>query len=250
MRAILTYHSLDDSGSPISVSPVAFREHCEELARGSIRVLTLDALLRAPVAEQAVALTFDDGFTNFLEHAAPLLNAHAFPYTMFIATRHVGGRNNWGGRTQAGIPDLPLLSWDKLATLARDGMEIGAHTRTHPDLTRCDASRLADELQGGVNDTEKYLGVRPSAFAYPYGAYNSTVRSAAQNIFAYSCTTRMGILGARDDVAALPRVDMYYLRAPGALKSFGDASFAATVWARAQARRLRTLVQRSDGRVA
>ena len=43
MRAILTYHSIDESGSPISVDPDAFRRHVRWLASGRVRVTTPDA---------------------------------------------------------------------------------------------------------------------------------------------------------------------------------------------------------------
>ena len=65
MRAILTYHSIDPSGSPISVSPAAFRRHIEWLASGRVRVVRLEELMRLPAGEDAVALTFDDGFAKF-----------------------------------------------------------------------------------------------------------------------------------------------------------------------------------------
>ncbi len=250
MRAILTYHSIDETGSPISVAPQVFQRHCEFLAQGGVRVLSLDALLSAPPSEPAVALTFDDGFVNFLSHAAPVLSASGLPYTIFVATNHVGGRNNWGGRTQPGIPDLPLMSWSDLAALAGHGMSVGAHTRSHPDLTTLNDASLMDELAGSADDVEQHLGIRPLSFAYPFGAWNARVRRATGSVFTYSCTTRMGVLGAHDDAAALPRVDMYYLRTEHALETFGQPSFSAKVWAREQGRRLRTLVQRTRRTVA
>ena len=98
MRAILTYHSIDASASPISVSKEVFASHVEWLATGRVRVTTVDELLRLPDSADAVALTFDDGFENFGEIAAPALARHALPSTLFIVSDYVGRTNAWGGR--------------------------------------------------------------------------------------------------------------------------------------------------------
>jgi peptidoglycan/xylan/chitin deacetylase (PgdA/CDA1 family) len=72
MRAILTYHSIDDSGSPISVAPEEFRAHVRWLGSGAVRVVPLAKLVTLPPDDDAVALTFDDAFENFSTIAAPL----------------------------------------------------------------------------------------------------------------------------------------------------------------------------------
>jgi hypothetical protein len=62
VKATLTYHSIDDSGSPISVSSGVFSAHLRWLANPKVRVLSLDALASHPDdAEDAVAVN-DDGF--------------------------------------------------------------------------------------------------------------------------------------------------------------------------------------------
>src|SRR5919108_6678992 len=83
MRAIVTYHSIDPSGSAISVSREVFREHIAWMVRSHVRILPLGELLALPAADStdAIAITFDDGFANFLE-AAELLIAHELPVTL------------------------------------------------------------------------------------------------------------------------------------------------------------------------
>src|SRR5262245_46283197 len=117
MRAILTYHSIDDSGSPISVRPDAFERHVEWLASGLVRVTTMERLLEVPASEHAVAITFDDGFENFRDVAAPRLLAHGFPVTLFVVSGRIGRTNSWGGCREPGIPELPLLDWPALRRL-------------------------------------------------------------------------------------------------------------------------------------
>src|SRR5581483_6893264 len=76
MRAILTYHSIDESGSVISVGRETFAAQAAWLASGRVRVTTVDELLALPPDADAVALTFDDGFQNFADTAVPVLERH------------------------------------------------------------------------------------------------------------------------------------------------------------------------------
>jgi peptidoglycan/xylan/chitin deacetylase (PgdA/CDA1 family) len=243
MRAILTYHSIDESGSPISVSREAFRAHVRWLASGVVRVLPIAELVAGDDEGDAVAITFDDGFQNFADEAAPLLRDAALPSTVFVVPEHVGGENDWGGRHAPGIPALPLMRWATLGTVASQGITLGAHTRRHRDLTQVRGASLEDEVAGCVERMAAELGTRPSAFAYPYGAVDDISATVVRDVFAHACTTEMRALRSGDDRALLPRLDMFYFRAPGQLESWGSAAFRGRLWLRAQGRRVKRLVQ-------
>lgn len=243
MRAILTYHSIDESGSPISVSREAFRAHVRWLASGVVRVLPIAELVDGADEGDAVAITFDDGFQNFADEAAPLLRDAALPSTVFVVPEHVGGENDWGGRHTPGIPALPLMQWATLGTVATQGVTLGAHTRRHRDLTQVRGASLEDEVAGCVERMAAELGTRPSAFAYPYGAVDDTAATVVRDVFTHACTTELRALRSDDDRALLPRLDMCYFREPGQLESWGSAAFRGRLWLRAQGRRVRRLVQ-------
>lgn len=238
MKAILTYHSIDDSGSPISIDAPAFRRHIAWLASGAVRVVSIDALMALPADADAVALTFDDGFVNFADVAAPLLVEHRLPATLFVVTGHVGGTNAWRGSCAAGIPTMPLLDWSTLGSLAEEGITIGAHTRTHPNLATLDPSQLADEIGGSADDLERELGRRPSLFAYPYGAVpGAAARAAAQ--YRWAVTTEMRPLEPAERPECLPRLDAYYFRSNDLLEAWGTMRFRRFLWVRSNARRVR-----------
>ncbi|MBL0169328.1 MAG: polysaccharide deacetylase family protein [Gemmatimonadaceae bacterium] len=245
MRAVLTYHSIDETGSPISIAPEAFQRHVAWLTGGSVRVQSLSALLADSENghhEPAVALTFDDGIANFAEYAAPVLRDHDLPATLFVVADHVGRDNRWGGTSQAGIPDLPLLDWDALERLAKAGVAIGAHTRTHPRLTRLSATAVEDELLTATDEIAARLGARPDSFAYPYGDCNDAVASVARTAFRWACTTEFRALRSREDHARIPRLDACSFRAPGHLEAWGSPGFRLGVGLRATARRMRRLL--------
>ena len=85
MRAILTYHSIDSSGSPISISEESFRGHIRFFGSGRVRVVPLAELAALPDETDAVTLTFDDGFLNFTSAVLPSLAHLGFPATVFVA---------------------------------------------------------------------------------------------------------------------------------------------------------------------
>lgn len=232
-RAILTYHSLDSSGSPISVPPAVFAAHVRWLAASRVRVLSLSALWAdvqgGSGVGDAVALTFDDGFENFAEHALPVLRELGLPATVFVVTRQAGADNRWPSGGDPGIPVLPLMSWTTLEQLASNGIEIGGHTRTHRRSATLSPAQLEDEIVGGAEDIRAKLGVFPATFAYPYGSLSSTARACVARTFRVGVTTEMRALSARDDAALLPRLDAYYFRRSAGLEGFGSVSFRAYV---------------------
>lgn len=221
MKATLTYHSVDDSRSPVSVSPAAFDAHLAWLASGQVKVLSLDALIRHPdAADDAVAITFDDGFLNTRE---PILRLREYglPVTVFVVTDQVGRTNAWGGQPATSVPTLPLLSWDDLADLQAHGVEIAAHTRSHAALSTLPTSAIDQELAVCREELATRLGARSGHLAYPYGDVDARVASRASVQFRYGHTTEFRGMRHRDHPMRLPRLDMYYLQSPQALDRWG-----------------------------
>jgi peptidoglycan/xylan/chitin deacetylase (PgdA/CDA1 family) len=239
VRAILTYHSIDPSGSPISLDEGALRRHVAWLGSDRVEVVPLDSILELPPERDALAITFDDGFANFAEVAWPLFEKHELPVTLFVATARVGSDNAWNGEGSNNIPTLPLLAWDALARMVGRGLALGSHSRTHAHLPRASDAQLADELDGSAADIERELGLRPKSFCYPYGDVDERVRAAVAGRYALACTTELRVFAEREDRHLLPRLDAYYYRANDRLEGFGSAEFRRHLWLRAQARRLR-----------
>jgi peptidoglycan/xylan/chitin deacetylase (PgdA/CDA1 family) len=244
MRAILTYHSVDASQSPISIDEAAFRRHVAWLASGAVRVVPLVALPDAEAHADAVALTFDDGFANFGEAAWPALRDHGLPVTLFVVSGHVGGRNDWHAPGAVAVPTLPLLTWDRLGRLAEEGVTLGAHTCTHPDLTALGDPALAQELEACAEAIAAHTGARPATFAYPYGRLDARVGAAASRVYTHAVTTDLRPMAAGEDPLHLPRLDAFYLRGPGRLESWGTPAFARYLLLRRAARGARALVGR------
>lgn len=245
MRAILTYHSIDASGSVISVAERVFRRHAEWMADSHVRVVSVEDLLALRPDEEAVAITFDDAFENFASVAWPILRDHDLPATVFVVTDHVGGSNDWDGRTEPGIPRLPVLDWDALARLTEEGATVGSHTRTHPRLAGAAPERVRDEIEGSADVMERRLGARPTGFAYPYGSVDGPAVGAARREYEWACTTELSGVGPDVEPHRLPRLDAFYFRDSGQLEDWGSPRFRARLAMRRALRRARSRVRQA-----
>lgn len=163
---ILTYHRVGGgSRDELDLSAANFAAQVDVLA--DTNVLSLDeATRRLDCGDRApsVVLTFDDGFADVYHNAWPLLRARGLPFTLFLATRYVGGRMRWEGSTAK--TDGPALSWGQIGELVASGLcTVGNHTHSHvpPDRLTC------EELDACSAEVESHLGVRPQHFAYPWG---------------------------------------------------------------------------------
>lgn len=240
------YHSIDASGSVISVDEAAFRGHADWLAGEGPSVVPLAELLARDDDEDRVALTFDDGFRNFGSAGWPILRERGLPATVFVVSSRAGDTNEWGGRREPGIPVLDLLDWDELGALAEEGVEIGSHTRRHARLAGLDASRLEDEVAGAAEEIETRLGRRPAGFAYPYGSLDAAVEARVASLHEWACSTELDVLDARPPRHRLPRLDAYYYRRPGTLEAWGSARFRVRLATRRAGRRARARIAERD----
>lgn len=231
--AILTYHSLDATGSVISARPAVFRRQMERLAGSGTPVVPLT---RIPETPGALALTFDDGYRNFLEHGLPVLEKHRFPATVFVVSGRCGGLNDWSHRYSARTPRLELMSWSEVRQLGDAGVALGAHTVNHPDLARVPEAEAAREMRDCRRELEDRTGRPVEALAYPYGNSTPAVRLLARQEFRLACGTTLRFLRGQEDPWNLPRIDAWYLggawRLDQLLKPGGRAYIAARRWLR------------------
>lgn len=215
---ILTYHSLDETEAVTSVAPRDFREHMYSLARRGFVGISLSGLLDAwdgaeKLPARPVALTFDDGFANVLEHAAPLMSELGFRATIFVVSGRCGQTNDWPNQAP-NIPRLPLLSWSELAQMVAAGFEIGAHSVTHRPLNEIGATEAEQEIVESKMMIEQRLGQRVNNFAYPFGTFTRAYHEVVRNHFRAACGTELRKARRADDRHQLPRLDIYYMRRP------------------------------------
>jgi peptidoglycan/xylan/chitin deacetylase (PgdA/CDA1 family) len=209
---VLMYHGFGSPGEPRSrfVLPAAEFERQLRWLRRLRPVIDLRELAacrrehRLPPAD-AVAITIDDGYAD-VRAVAPSLRRHAIPATVFVVTGRAGGVNDWDRGELAG---RPLLSWRDVEGLAREGVSIGAHTRTHPQLPLLARNGAREEVEGSRADLERRLGAPPETFAYPHGRVDEATASVIGEAgFSLACGSRRGRNGAATAPLELRRVEI------------------------------------------
>ncbi|MFO0809730.1 MAG: polysaccharide deacetylase family protein [Gemmataceae bacterium] len=242
--SILTYHSIDDSGSVISVPPATFRRQMTALARRGYSGVTLSHLLdvwdgKADATNRVVAVTFDDGFANLSDHALPVLAELGFGATIFAVQAYAGRHNDWPSQPP-GVPRLPLLTAARLRDCVAAGMEVGHHTATHPPLDALGPAEVRAELVNAKHALEDALGGPVRTFAYPYGRLPDPAGEAlVRDHFRAACGVRLRAACPVDDRYRLPRVDMYYFRPPMVCEWYGTSRGQWYLRARGVGRTLR-----------
>ena len=136
---VLMYHEIArpaETTSRLAVPPDAFAEQLAYLHGEGFTTVTV-AELRAvlaggagPLPDRTIVLTFDDGYEDFHRRAMPLLDRYGFTATVFVTT---GWIQDAGARSAPRRPGR-MLSWSQIEEAAHAGFEVGAHSRTHPQL--------------------------------------------------------------------------------------------------------------------
>jgi peptidoglycan/xylan/chitin deacetylase (PgdA/CDA1 family) len=207
-------------------------------------VVGLADLVRALAEKQslprrAVVLSFDDGFQDFYESAFPVLREFGFPATVFLVTGHCGGTNGWPGQPGS-VREVPLLNWQEVRCLAREGVEFGAHTVTHPDLCRLAPEIVEQEILFSKMELEAQTGGPVRFFSYPYGRYTDEARRIVGQVFEGACGTIMGRIQPDSDVLCLPRIDAFYVKSTKVFSQLFSRSGSLYLGLRSMLRSVRT----------
>ena len=166
---VLVYHGVGfaSEGDPhrLVTSPEHLIEHVRLLLGRGYRFLSAGELPQDGPAPGTVALTFDDGWRNWLTVALPVLRSLDVCATFFVCPGLFGQQH----------PDVPgeageLIRAEEARALHDAGMELGSHTLTHPDLRTLDDAELvagAGRLETGGRGADRRavpharLSVRP-----------------------------------------------------------------------------------------
>lgn len=202
---ILTYHrvhqfatELTKSIPDLTVEPSTFAAEMDALDRAGYRTITQRQLFEAmyhgaALPRKRVLLTVDDGYVDDVTQILPVLKRHHMVATFYVITQ----------RTH----EPGFLSGAQIRKLERAGMDIGAHTRTHPSLTALGATALRDEVEGSQQDLRRLLGHPVYWFAYPYGVFNSTVIDEVKRAgFLLATTTQSGTQASTRAPFTIPRL--------------------------------------------
>jgi peptidoglycan/xylan/chitin deacetylase (PgdA/CDA1 family) len=216
-RVILCYHSIHPNRPFRSATPEVFAAHLAWLAEhcNVLPLRTLVAQRTSPGdAKPQVAITFDDGYVDNHQFALPLLIAHRIPVTFYVTTgyldRDPAVMARFAFLRRVSLSKIEPLSWEQVRELAVAGMDIGAHTFSHPNLADLPPEHLVREVAEPKARIERMLGREVESFAYPFGQLNRHVNDAAiAAVQAAGFKTAVTVAGrgvrASDSLFTLPR---------------------------------------------
>lgn len=212
---IFTFHALDDGAEPIAMTPQAFASGLRTLHAKGFRAIGLAQVAhclahRLPFPERSVVLTFDDGYASVYEQAFPILQAYKMSATVFIAAS--SNKFQSADTSFASMNGRTMLSWRQVRELHKYGIEIGAHTVTHPDLTRLAPAHARTEILRSQSILQEALGAPVVSFAYPFGRFDRNAYEIVKQHFACACTDRLELVTRHSNPHLLSRVDSYYFR--------------------------------------
>lgn len=211
---VVAFHRVKNgpAGDGLTVSVPLFERYCR-FFRDHFNVVPLGELVtrlerRLPLRRQ-LAITFDDGYLDNFENAAPILRKFSLPAAFFVVTHWMGGDVvPWWDRAEGARH--AWMSWEHVRTLHRAGFDIGAHTRTHADLGVIGLADAEAEIAGARLDLERHLRAPVDLFAYPYGtrenmseANRALVKRAG---FRCCCSCFGGVVTAETDPFRIARV--------------------------------------------
>jgi peptidoglycan/xylan/chitin deacetylase (PgdA/CDA1 family)/GT2 family glycosyltransferase len=225
--AILTYHGFGEPGEAPSRYVVPARRFARQLTwlkRRGYNVISLSDYLRyrrehTLPPPKSVVLTVDDGYVDTDKVARPILERHRLRATVFLISSS-DGRDP--ADTDPALRNRPLLSLGQAASIGGSSIEFGAHTRTHPDLTRLELAAAQAEVAGSKQDLEHALGTAVAAFSYPYGELNAAVRAVVASA-GFECAC--GITPGHNR----PATDSFDLRRITVFGTYTLPRFAATL---------------------
>jgi peptidoglycan/xylan/chitin deacetylase (PgdA/CDA1 family) len=256
----LCYHSIHPSSSFASASPELFERQLAWLVE-ACDVIPLRAALDAAADPRrirpAVVITFDDGYADNHEFAFPLLRKYAVPATIFVTAGLSDGDPAVHARFCAlrAVPaeEIRPLDWTQAREMQAGGLEIGAHTYSHPNLIRLSREDVARELRVSKEILEDRLAAPVDLLAYPFGKPGrqldeTTIAVAADTGYTHAAAILFRSVRPHDSPLALPRFFVTRDSVEGlAAKVRGDWDYLG-VWQEHTPRALARLVSPQDFR--
>jgi peptidoglycan/xylan/chitin deacetylase (PgdA/CDA1 family) len=170
---VVAFHRVNDvsAGDGLTLGAADFERYCGFFA-DHFDVVPLGALLerleRGRALDRQLAITFDDGYRDNYEVAAPILARRGLPATFFVTTGFLESKivAPWD-RALAAPPGW--MSWDQVRSLHAQGFAIGCHTVDHVDLGRVAGEAARSQLREAREALRERVGTGGELFAYPFG---------------------------------------------------------------------------------
>lgn len=212
-KRILLFHSV--GGTPrdhklaIRVPIEGFKRHLEYLVSCGYKAITVSELVENGLKrreDKLISITFDDGYKDNIEIAAPILQQLGLTATFFITVSYVSGsvKKKWADGNSR-----EYMDWRDVIKLSEMGFEIGSHMLNHVDLTALNDAELIREFTDSKKVISGHTGKETKVFSYPYGKINQKVVAAAKGAgYIGGCSSFFGFNNVDTDRYVLKRTEI------------------------------------------
>lgn len=185
------YHSIKRDthfSDPQGVSLLEFRRQLDLIEGVGYQPVTfqdIDLYARglAQLPPRPIVLTFDDAYLDFYELAWPALHEKGWKATLYALGDFSIKTSYWESDSERN--GNRLMDPRHLRELASVGVEIGSHSLSHCDLTRCSIHQAWKEIAQSKHNLEQLLGHEVLSFSFPFGKQNGAM-SALASVAGYS----------------------------------------------------------------
>jgi peptidoglycan/xylan/chitin deacetylase (PgdA/CDA1 family) len=186
----------------LTTSTRRFTEHLSTLKR-HYPVLGLSEAVETLAAGRylgpnLVVITFDDGYADNHDIAAPILERFGLPATFFLTVGFLGTSCRFAHDLRS-PHTFANLSWNQVRSLEARGFEIGSHGWSHRNLAACTLDEARDEILRSGAELTRQLGPGVRAFAYPFGARADITPEVVQEILQAGFTLVLSAYGGVND---------------------------------------------------
>ncbi|MBK1644861.1 hypothetical protein CKO25_09410 [Thiocapsa imhoffii] len=204
---VVAFHRVDDleSPDPLTCGITEFEKYCEFLSR-HFQIVPLAEQLTSidnPKVGGTLSITFDDGYRDNHDQAAPILDRLGLPATFFVTTGFIGtDQLTWWDRP---LPKKPeWMTWDHVRSLHSRGYDIGCHTVTHADFGTISVEQAKREIIESLNHLESELKSQVNLFAYPYGGVQNMTAENLKFIRSSALCCSLSCYGGVNQIGADP----------------------------------------------
>lgn len=178
MFLTLMYHLVDDEiTSPMSIPVDSFKSQMIALQEMGVNFLNLKDVERilngSQTIERGILITFDDGYTNTIEVALPILEEFNIPALMSICGSYINVETR---PTHTIHASQNFATVDQIKLWLSSGRDIAGHTYSHHKLTKLSYEEAEYEIALDKKVIETNLNTNIDTFVYPFGSNNSAVR--------------------------------------------------------------------------
>jgi peptidoglycan/xylan/chitin deacetylase (PgdA/CDA1 family) len=173
VSTVVAFHRVNDDmpEDGLTCSAAKFENFCRYFST-RFRVVALSeqvtGLQQGQEMGGTLSITFDDGYLDNFQVAAPILQKYRLPATFFVSTGFLG--SSIVAPWDAALPMAPRwMDWAHVRELASLGFDIGSHSDTHLNLATSSLQEIRDDLSASLKKLQREAGVTARLFAYPFG---------------------------------------------------------------------------------